>query len=385
MQHRGETDGSILFGEPERISVERAVAEFRAGRPVLISDDSQTLLALSVDGIDAIKFRAFVSLCAPQTPNLILTARRARTLGLEVDAPIVLPLANADLATVLRLASDPKLPKPSKTAKATAAACAAIDLAKSALQLPAILAANMSPSVAAIDPPPAKVASRAVARFRRSSHRGLKVVAEAHVPLAHGLKTRFVVFRDAGGSESVAIVVGAPDVTKPVPVRLHSACLTGDVFGSRRCDCGDQLKLALSSLSELGGGVILYLDQEGRGLGLANKMRAYALQDQGLDTVDANTALGFDDDERDYGVAASMLDILGCTRIRLLTNNPAKINGLAGTGIEIVERLPLVAPVNRDNRRYLTAKATRAGHSLNHLLEALDHDDFGSNRSKIMT
>ena len=123
-----------------------------------------------------------------------------------------------------------------------------------------------------------------------------------------------MVFRDAFGGGSVAVIVGTPDLSKPVPVRLHSACLTGDVFGSRRCDCGDQLRLAPKRLNEAGGGVILYLEQEGRGLGLANKMRAYALQDEGLDTVDANTTLGFDDDERDYGVAARMLQISAAPR-----------------------------------------------------------------------
>ena len=121
----------------------------------------------------------------------------------------------------------------------------------------------------------------------------------------------------------------------------------------------------------MGGGIILYLDQEGRGLGLANKMRTYQLQDAGLDTVDANTTLGFDDDERDYGVAVRMLQMLGCTRIVLLTNNPAKLDALSEAGIEIVGRLPLLAPVNRDNRRYLTAKATRAGHWIDGILEAL--------------
>jgi GTP cyclohydrolase II len=158
-----------------------------------------------------------------------------------------------------------------------------------------------------------------------------------------------------------------------VPVRLHSSCLTGDVFGSSRCDCGDQLRLALARLNEEGGGVILYLEQEGRGLGLANKMRAYALQDEGLDTVDANTTLGFDDDERDYGIAAQMLQKLNCTRVLLLTNNPAKLNGLTDAGIEVVGRKPLHAPINVHNRRYMTAKAMRAGHKLDldHLVIAL--------------
>jgi GTP cyclohydrolase II len=161
-----------------------------------------------------------------------------------------------------------------------------------------------------------------------------------------------------------------------VAVRLHSACLTGDVFGSRRCDCGDQLRLSLRCLEEQGGGIVLYLEQEGRGLGLANKMRTYSLQDAGLDTLDANAALGFDDDERDYGAAARMLQMLGCTRIRLLTNNPTKLDGLTRAGINVVGRIPLQGPINADNRRYLTAKATRAGHKLDHLLTALaDSDD----------
>jgi GTP cyclohydrolase II len=147
--------------------------------------------------------------------------------------------------------------------------------------------------------------------------------------------------------------------------------LTGDVFGSRRCDCGDQLRLALARLKALGGGVILYLAQEGRGLGLANKMRTYQLQDHGFDTIDANTMLGFDDDERDYGIAARMLQMLNCTRIVLLTNNPAKLESLARAGIEITSRMSLETPINADNRRYMTAKAARAGHRLDHLFASL--------------
>ena len=191
------------------------------------------------------------------------------------------------------------------------------------------------------------------------------------MPLNSGTRTRFVIFRDAMGGSSVAIIVGKPDFINPVAVRLHSACLTGDVFGSRRCDCGDQLKLALARLEDMGGGIILYLAQEGRGLGLANKMRTYQMQEDGLDTVDANTTLGFDDDERDYGIAARMLHMLGCTRVVLLTNNPAKLDGLAKAGIEIAGRMPVEAPINSDNRRYLTAKVARAGHRLDHLMASL--------------
>ena len=234
------------------------------------------------------------------------------------------------------------------------------------------MADGSAPAVAAHDPPLVTVAAGAVARFRAAAIQSLSIAAEASVPVNGGTPTRFVVFRDAIGGASTAVIVGKPDFSQPVPVRLHSACLTGDVFGSRRCDCGDQLRLALARLEQHGGGIILYLEQEGRGLGLANKMRTYKLQDAGLDTVDANTTLGFDDDERDYGVAVRMLQMLGCTRVSLLTNNPAKLDGLLGRrhrGRPGACRC--TAPINADNRRYLTAKATRAGHKLDHLLGAL--------------
>ncbi len=373
MQNRGDSIGSALFGEPERIGVERGIAEFRAGRPILIADKTEKLLVLPVDGIDAGQLAAFTALSAPASPELIITTRRARTLGLDVDEPVALELTTGtDLRTVLSLTAEARTESGLGVTPASAAARCALEIAKIALRLPAVLALKAGSTVkAAFEPPLVTVAADALPRFRQAATRALKIVGEARVPLAAGVGTRFVVFRDGIGTESVAVIVGEPDLSQPVPVRLHSACLTGDVFGSRRCDCGDQLKLALSRLAEIGGGVILYLDQEGRGLGLVNKMRAYTLQDAGLDTVDANITLGFDDDERDYRVAARMLEVLGCTRIRLLTNNPAKINGLVDSGIDIASRMPLVAPVNRDNHRYLAAKATRAGHSLGHLLETL--------------
>src|SRR5207302_4390335 len=184
-------------------------------------------------------------------------------------------------------------------------------------------------AVKACDPPLIVVDADAIASLRQAAIESLTVASEASIPLNGGLAARFVVFRDGIGGAPIAVIVGMPDFAQPVPVRLHSACLTGDVFGSRRCDCGDQLRLALAELEHHGGGIILYLEQEGRGLGLANKMRTYQLQEAGLDTVDANTVLGFDDDERHYGVAVRMLQVLGCTRVRLLTNNPAKIDGLS--------------------------------------------------------
>ena len=215
------------------------------------------------------------------------------------------------------------------------------------------------------------VEADAVVHFGDEAIRTLTIASRADVPLDSSRDAKFIVFRDALGASQTAIIVGNPDLSKPVLVRLHSACLTGDVFGSRRCDCGAQLNLSIKRIAEMGGGIVLYLAQEGRGLGLANKMRTYQMQDDGLDTVDANTTLGFDDDERNYGVAARMLQMLDCSRIILLTNNPHKLEGLAGYGIEIAGRIPIEAPINSDNLRYLTAKAERAGHRLNHLEQAL--------------
>jgi len=367
--------GSGVFGSPGRVLVKRGLAEFRSGRPVVFSaQDSQFLLALPVDGLDAARLSAFEQLCAPARPRLVVTARRARALGIESAGPVALKLhASINADAIYSLVADAD---PSEDAEfdgpAGETAGAAIELAKIAQRLPALLVAEIdSPVSALIEPPLVVVAADAVLRFRRDDAHSLEIAGEAKVPLQGGLSTRFVVFRDAVGGGSVAVVVGNPDFSKPVPVRLHSACLTGDVFGSSRCDCGDQLRLATKRLNEEGGGVILYLEQEGRGLGLANKMRAYALQDEGLDTVDANTTLGFDDDERHYGVAARMLQKLGCTSIYLMTNNPAKLDGLSGLGIEVVGRKPLHAPINAHNRRYMTAKAMRAGHKLDHLMAAL--------------
>ncbi len=365
--------GSILFGSSEQVGFGRGLAEFRAGRPLLIVDDPQTLVALPVEGLDNDRLTAFRALCAPVAPHLIVTARRARALGIEAHAPIALQLAtDTDAKTILTLVAEASARHAGETFAAGDAAQAAIDLVKLAQILPAVLVADISPGKATVfEPPIISVEAAAVARMRADATHALTIAGEAQVPLNAAVSTRFVVFRDAYGEDPVAVVVGTPEFSKPVLVRIHSACMTGDVFGSRRCDCGDQLRLALTKLQEIGGGVILYLPQEGRGVGLANKMRAYKLQDDGLDTVDANTTLGFDDDERDYRVAGRMLQMLGCSRVVLLTNNPAKLDGIAKAGIEIAGRMPLETPIHSDNRRYMAAKATRGGHQLGHVIAAL--------------
>lgn len=187
------------------------------------------------------------------------------------------------------------------------------------------------------------------------------LVATTTLPTRYG-RFQMYVYTDAEGKEHVALTVGAIDDGEPALLRLHSECLTGDVFGSHRCDCGEQLERSMIQLQAEGRGVLLYLRQEGRGIGLANKIRAYALQDQGLDTVDANRALGLPDDKRDYRIAAEMLADLGVYQVILITNNPLKIDGLSRYGVEVIERMPLHVAPNHHNSPYLEAKRTRMGH-----------------------
>ena len=213
----------------------------------------------------------------------------------------------------------------------------------------------------------------AVREYRQLEASSLRPVSEARVPLADAENVRVVAFRPAdGGPEQFAIIVGEPEEVEAPLCRMHSECFTGDLLGSLRCDCGDQLRGAIRRMADEGAGVLLYLAQEGRGIGLTNKLRAYALQDGGLDTVDANTHLGFEPDERQFWAAAAMLRQLGIGRVRLLTNNPAKMRLLAGQG-RVVGRVPHVFEANEHNHGYLLTKAQRSGH----LLE-VDGADGGS-------
>jgi GTP cyclohydrolase II len=292
-------------------------------------------------------------------------------IGLDAPGPVLIAIMPQDTRdTVWSLAAGLDCARRPAVGPAGEAVCRAIELAKLAQRLPALMVADGGALPA--DALKALIAVRACAmtQFRARLLDTLEIVSEARIPLPEGVTARFCVFRDAVGGSSVAIILGEPDLSAPVNVRVHSACLTGDVFGSRRCDCGAQLKLAVAQLSESGGGVVLYLEQEGRGLGLANKMRAYAFQDDGLDTVDANMMLGFDDDERHYGVAARMLRMIGVNRVALLTNNPGKLEALSAGGVEVCARIPLHTEINPENRRYLATKAARAGHWLDDMLAA---------------
>jgi GTP cyclohydrolase II len=307
----------------------------------------------------------------PWTLQALLSASRAATLKLanqraaaDTALPVVIK-APADLDLSLALAiADPVLdlrypmkgPFLAEPLPDGPAAMAAIELGRLAGLLPAFLVfSERADDAVQVTPPD-------VAAFDDSG--ALQIAARARLPVSANADAEIVAFRTlADAADHVALIVGKRDSSPPV-IRLHSECLTGDVLGSLKCDCGPQLHEALQQISGAKWGILLYLRQEGRGIGLINKLRAYALQDQGFDTVDANIRLGFAVDARDFSVAARMLELLGVEQVKLLTNNPGKVNGLLAEGITVVERLPLKIAANPHNAHYLNTKRDRTGHKL---------------------
>jgi len=341
-------------------AIERAIAALRAGRPVRIG----TSHFLSVETGS----QAGLDLFDPDhSAPMLISAQRAAALGLanEKDAaratgPVEIGHCDwLDKETAMALADPgqdfdrgPLGPLSAIPVEKGEQASAALTLARLAGLLPALWIVDAQGAVE-IDVSDIEGAASALSAT---------IVARARLPLEGLPPSQMVAFRDpATGEEHVALLVGAFG-GKPPLVRLHSECLTGDVFGSLKCDCGPQLKEALKILGAEGGGVLLYLRQEGRGIGLANKLRAYALQDRGLDTVDANRRLGFADDERNYGMAAAMLRALGIGEVRLLTNNPGKVAGLKSEGVAVVERVSHHMPTNPHNADYIATKRERSGH-----------------------
>jgi GTP cyclohydrolase II len=356
-----------LNGDRAALAVDRAIGELRRGRVIAVLGSGSAFVFAAIETVSTSCFRR---LAAVPGARVALTAERARAAGFvpNAEGPVTLPLERgARLEALKALAGMPGAADRAPTAAGFAPwpgndelALAAFGLAKAARLIPALIGFTAE---RALDESLHQVSLAAILEHAAAAATGIQLVSESRVPLAGSERSRVALYRDEhGGSEHVAVVIGEPDLSGSVPVRLHSACLTGDLLGSLRCDCGEQLSTAVERIAALGGGVLLYLDQEGRSIGLANKLRAYQIQDGGLDTYDADRHLGFSSDERSYDVAAAMLQRLGIARVRLLTNNPRKIDALREHGIDVVDRLPLVAEPNAHNEGYLRAKRERAGH-----------------------
>jgi GTP cyclohydrolase II len=357
------------------VRVDRARVEWRHGRSIAlraVAEDSRWQLMAAVETLDQNRLRQLASLGLPM--RLLLTAERLQALGQPESVwPLAIPVpADVSLSRLRSLAAvEPHAPLRDNNLPldgalpADSAQHAALALAKRARLTPALLLATAPGTEAwqnwldagqwqCLDADDLAAAGPPGSALRR--------VSDAHVPIEASEDCEVVLYRELeSDAEHLAIIVGRPPRNQPVAVRLHSACLTGDLLGSLRCDCGEQLRGAVERLAQHGG-VLLYLAQEGRGTGLASKLRAYRLQDGGLDTHEADRHLGFRADERDFGAAAAMLHDLGIARIRLMTNNPHKIDALRAAGIEVVDRLALNGSVNGHNRRYMQAKHQLAGH-----------------------
>jgi GTP cyclohydrolase II len=345
----------------------RAIDALRRGWPVRVEGADGALTMLAVERADDARLAAFDP---DSNAELLLSAERGAILKLAnqrdaatpgqpvliervpwLDLPAALALADPanDLATPF------KGPYRTRLVAQADAASAALTLARVAGLLPAFF-------VRAEGPAEAVVGAADIAAYADADQ--LAVVARARLPVAGAENSEIVAFRAAAdAAEHVALVIGAPDGRPPL-VRLHSECLTGDVLGSLKCDCGPQLHAAIEAIAKNGWGILLYLRQEGRGIGLINKLRAYALQDQGYDTVESNLRLGFAVDARDFSIAAAMLRQLSQDKVRLLTNNPAKVAGLEAAGITVAERVPHKLPPNPHNAHYLEVKRDRTGHLL---------------------
>jgi len=373
-------------------AVERAMAELRRGGIVLLRDEEgQGGLVIAAEACGPRALQRLQGL-AQEAPVLVTTRRRAEAIGMEIPPHIAGGLGDANKPITLELPDGVPVdiilrPHESDTegerhvalrslsrpivSYAPVIAQTAIELAKLARLLPAVVLGPLTRDPSnkrrdwARDQDLVYVDAADVLAYEDTAARNLQQVAQAHVPLEGAENARILAWRPSdGGKEHLAIVVGEIDPTGPVLIRLHSECFTGDLLGSLRCDCGVQLRGAIEQIAKQGSGVLLYLAQEGRGIGLVNKLRAYELQDDGFDTIDANEQLGFDADERIYAPAATMLSRMGIKRVRLMTNNPEKISSLQRYGIEVAERVAHSFPSNGHNENYLRTKAERAGHLL---------------------
>lgn len=364
MKGMNKNDQSLL-------RLERAADELRRGQPVVVNGDAGALLVMplelantpALDRFDAMTSGSFIMLTNNRAMSLKVAGEDWAAVRIKRPGWMTAEDMVAMADPTLDLMSPMKGPFERLNHPDTDLDRAAIKLVKWARVLPAVVAAEISGADAYADQFSVDIATVLEADYAQAT--ALRQVASARVPLAGAENTRLVSFRPtAGGIEHIAIVIGEPNRHDPVLMRIHSECFTGDLLGSLKCDCGEQLRGAIKAIEEAGGGVLLYLAQEGRGIGLISKLKAYALQDQGYDTVDANTRLGFDVDERVFAPAAEMLKQLGFKAVRLMTNNPDKVAGLERFGVTVTERVAHKFPTNPHNEQYLATKKAKTGHIL---------------------
>jgi len=354
-----------LLPEYDQMSVERAIAEMRSGRPVIVIDGDRAGLVIGADALGR-EMAARIGAISAGLARIVLPSTRLRRLGVERDTAGSLALPVIDLDRIENLAL-----KVTARADGTVSATSVLDragleLASLSAILPAVIVVPLAEKSIAGEAV-LSVRAEAIEQYRRRAVNRMAMISRAPVPLEGAKDAEFVVFRGGEGlRDHVAILIGHPDVSKPVSVRLHSACLTGDLFGSLKCDCGDQLRQTVHFMAEHGGGIVLYLDQEGRGNGLSNKILAYRLQSQGHDTYDSDEILGFEKDQRHFDFAAEMLKQLGVTQVTLFTNNPDKVDAIRRAGIEVVGQHRVIGRRTSENAQYLDTKRDRAGHDFDH-------------------
>ena len=360
------------------LSVDRAISELRRGRIICVHGGGGHVLLMRAAESVTDSALTEISRLAGSEVLLALTARRAAILGLKSPIGDIVTLNTSppitaetvqDLADPLADCNLDQIDIDVRPSTAHDCNSASVKLTKLARLLPAAVTAILrdpkAEDIAAwcLRHDLLRVDAGDIFQYEAVAARTLKPVSDARVPLEDAEHSRIVAFRPwDGGLEHLAIVIGEPKAGTPVLTRLHSECFTGDLLGSLRCDCGDQLRGAIAEISKQGAGVLLYLAQEGRGIGLVNKLRAYELQDRGFDTLDANEQLGYDADERIYLPAARMLEHLGFDKVRLMTNNPDKVSGLSQCGVTVTERVSHAFPANHHNESYLQTKKTKSGH-----------------------
>jgi GTP cyclohydrolase II len=363
------------------ISVERAISEMRSARPVVIEHEGKAYAVMSAECFDHAHVSLFESFIIASTETaksartdksasayVALTASRLKRLGIkERTQSGIVALADFDVERIANLALRVEGAIDAPVHSATRADEASLMLAHLSQLVPAVVCVPVVEDVSqSVLQSLLTVDAEDVFAFKRETSRHVTLISRAPVPLEGASHTEFVVFRGGEGlRDQVAIVVGNPDINAGVHVRMHSACLTGDLFGSLKCDCGDQLRGTVRFMTENGGGILLYLDQEGRGNGIANKMRAYALQAKGWDTYDADEVFGMGMDQRNFAFAATMLKALGVSQVRLMTNNPIKIAALEEAGLTLLDNQRVLGRLTPENVSYLASKREKAGHLIN--------------------